>query len=81
MNKSYVIKVGNDENDFDEINEINLGDKKYGVFRDKFFTPIDNNFSVNIPLIYGEHVQILFLNMENGEIEKKEYNDLFNKEE
>ena len=81
MNKSYIIKVGNDENDFDEINEINLGNRKYGVFRDKFFTPIDNNYSINIPLIYGEHVQILFLNMENGEIEIKQYNDLFNKEE
>ena len=81
INNSYIIKIGENENDYDEINEFNLGEKKFGVFRDKFFTPIDNNYSVNIPLVYGEHVQLLFLNMYSGEIEQKEYNDLFNKEE
>ena len=80
INNSYIIKIGNDENDYDEINEFNLGNKKFGVFRDKFFTPINNNYSVNIPLIYGEHVQLLMLNMNNGDIEQKDYNDLFNKE-
>ena len=81
MNKSYLIKIGNDENDFDEISEINLGGNKFGVFRDKFFTPINNNYSINIPLVYGEHVEIIFLNMDNGDIELKEYNELFNKED
>ena len=81
INNSYIIKVGNDENDFDEINEFSFGDKKFGVFRDKFFTPIDNNYSVNIPLVYGEHAQILFFNMYTGEIELNDYNELFNKEE
>ena len=81
MNKSYIIKLGKEENENDEIDEFDLGDKKFGVFRDKFFNPINNNYSINIPLAYGEHIQILILNMENGEIEKKEYIDLFNKEE
>ena len=81
INKSYIIKLGKEENENDEIDEFDLGDKKFGVFRDKFFNPINNNYSINIPLAYGEYIQILSLNMENGEIEKKEYIDLFNKEE
>ena len=81
INKSYIIKLGKEENENDEIDEFNLGDKKFGVFRDKFFNPINNNYSINIPLAYGEHIQLLLLNMENGEIEQKEYNDLFNRED
>ena len=81
INKSYIIKLGKEENENDEIDEFDLGDKKFGVFRDKFFNPINNNYSINIPLAYGEHIQLLLLNMENGEIEQKEYNDLFNREE
>ena len=42
---------------------------------------ITNNYSVNIPLVYGEHAQILFFNMYTGEIELNDYNELFNKEE
>ena len=79
--KSYIIKVENDEDEYDQINEFTLKEKKLGVFRDKFFTPIDNNYSVNIPLVYGEHAQILFFNMYTGEIELNDYNELFNKEE
>ena len=81
MNKSYIIKLSKEENENDEIDEFNLGEKKYGVFRDKFFSPINNNFSINIPLAYGEHIQTLLLNMDNGNIEQKEYNNLFNKED
>ena len=81
MNKSYIIKISNNDNEHDEINEFNLGYKKFGVFRDKFFTPINNNYSVNIPLAYGEHIQILLLNMDTGDIEQKAYNNLFNKED
>ena len=81
INKSYIIKVAENENDYDDINEFFITDKKFGVFRDKFFIPIDNNYSVNIPLVYGENVQMLILNMETGNIEQKVYNDLFNKEE
>ena len=81
INKSYIIKLGKEENENDEIDEFNLGEKKFGVFRDKFFNPINNNFSINIPLPYGEHIQTVLLNMDNGEIEEKEYNNLFNKED
>ena len=72
-NKSFV--------NFDEINEFNnFGEEKFGVFRDKLFTPIDNNYAINIPLIYGEHIQLLLLNMETGKIEQKFYDDIFNEE-
>lgn len=81
INKSYIIKLGKEENENDEIDEFDLGEKKFGVFRDKFFNPINNNFSINIPLAYGEHIQTLLLNMDNGEIEQKEYNNLFNRED
>ena len=81
INKSYIIKLGKEENENDEIDEFDLGEKKFGVFRDKFFNPINNNFSINIPLAYGEHIQTLLLNMDNGEIEQKEYNYLFNRED
>ena len=78
-NNSYVIKIGNEENHFDEINEFNkLGNEKFGVFRDKLFTPIDNKYAINIPLIYGENIQLLLLNMNTGEIEQKFYDDIFN---
>ena len=70
-----------DEDICDEINEIdNYEEKNYGVFRDKLFTPIDNNYAINIPLIYGEHIQLLLLNMNTGEIEQKLYDDIFNDE-
>ena len=78
QNKSYVVKIGKEENLLDDIYEFNLGEEKFGVFRDKFFTPIDNNYAINIPLIYGEHIQLLLLNMDTGEIEQKFYNDIFN---
>ena len=80
VNKSYVIKIGNDDNS-DEINEINLLDKKFGVFRDKLFYPFDNKNAINIPLVYGEHIQLIFLNMDNGDIQSHFFDDLFNKEE
>ena len=56
-NKSYIIKVGEDENNLDKIKEFNkFDDKKFGVYIDKLFTPIYNKYAINIPLIYGEHI-------------------------
>ena len=80
-NKSYIVKIRMEENNLDEINEFsNFDGEKLGVFRDKLFTPIDNNYAINIPLIYGENIQLLFFNMDSGEIERKDYNDIFNNE-
>ena len=80
-NKSYINKVGEDENNLDETKEFNkFDDKKLGVFIDKLFTPIDNKYAINIPLIYGEHIQLILLNMETGKIEQKFYGDIFNDE-
>ena len=78
-NKSYIIKVGEDENNLDEIKEFNkFDDKKFGVY--KLFTPIDNKYAINIPLIYGEHIQLILLNMETGKNEQKFYYYIFNDE-
>lgn len=79
-NKSYIVKIGMKDNAFDEIDEFNFGEEKFGVFRDKLFTPIDNDYAINIPLIYGDHVQLILLNMDTGEIKKKLYEDIFNVE-
>ena len=80
-NKSYIVKIRMEENNLDEINEFsNFDGEKLGVFRDKLFTPIDNNYAINIPLIYGENIQLLFFNMDSGEIERKDYNNIFNNE-
>ena len=80
-NKSYIVKIRMEEDNLDEINEFsNFDGEKLGVFRDKLFTPIDNNYAINIPLIYGENIQLLFFNMDSGEIERKDYNDIFNNE-
>ena len=80
-NKSYIVKIGNNDNSIDEIIEFNnFGEEKYGVFRDKLFTPIDNNYAINIPLIYGDHIQLLLLNMDTGEMDQKFYDDIFNDE-
>ena len=76
-NKDYLIKIGNDENFFDEISEFNVNQEKIGVFRDKLFTPIDNNIAINIPLIYGDNIQILKIDMNNGIIEQKIIKDIF----
>ena len=80
QNKSYVVKIGKEENLYDNIEEFNLGEEKFGVFKDKFFTPIDNNYAINIPITNRENIQLLLLNMNTGEIEKKIYNDIFNEE-
>jgi len=80
-NKSYIVKIRMEEHNLDDINEFsNFDGEKLGVFRDKLFTPIDNNYAINIPLIYGENIQLLIFNMDSGEIERKDYNDIFNNE-
>ena len=78
-NKSYIVKIGMDENPLDEINEFNnFSDENIGVFRDKLFTPINNDYAVNIPMMSGENIQLLFLNMKTGDIEKKIYDNIIN---
>ena len=77
-NKSYIIELAKDENSYDKISEFNLEKDKFGVFRDKLFTPIDETYAVNIPLMYGEHIQILLMDMKTGKIEQKNYDDIFN---
>jgi hypothetical protein len=80
-NNSYIVTIGKEGNNSDDINEFDVLDgEKLGVFRDKLFTPIDKNYAINIPLVYGENLQLLLFNMNTGEIERKDYNDIFNME-
>ena len=63
----YIYKIVQNEEEKDiieeydcELNENNI------VFRDKFFEPIEENKTVNIPAVIGENIKIFIL--ENGKI-------------
>lgn len=69
----YIYKIGeNGQND--EIKEFNcnLNDSN-NVFRDKLFMPIDDNRSVNIPLIVGEEIRVFILEKNTGNITIQNY--------
>ena len=74
-NANYVLKIGMENEPFDQIDEIKNGENNVtGVYREKFFIPVDNDKAVNIPLVVGEDIQIFILNMNTGEIEVKKQN-------
>ena len=66
---------------FDQINEVKVGENNItGVYREKFFIPVENDLAVNIPLVVGEDIQIFVLNMNTGEIKVKKENKEKNRE-
>jgi len=69
----YIYKIGENGED-DEIKEFDckLMDTN-NVFREKLFMPIDNDKSVNIPLIIGDDIKILILNTNTGIIGMQNY--------
>ena len=71
----YIYKIG-ENSEKDEINEFtfNLNDSN-NVFKDKLFLPIDDDRTVNIPLIIGEEIKILILNTNTGNIINKNYDN------
>ena len=73
----YIYKIGENGED-DEIKEYycNLMDTN-NVFREKLFLPIDNNKSVNIPLIIGDRIKILLLDTNTGKIDMQNYVNSF----
>jgi len=72
----YIYKIGKNEDEKDDIVEFkcNLNENSR-VFKDKFFMPINDNESVNIPLIIGEDIKIYILNTNNGEITIQNYQE------
>jgi hypothetical protein len=72
-NKNYTVKIENEEDIPDEINEIILKFNEVRTFKDKLFYPLFDNLAINEPLIVGENRRILFLDMNNGNIENKSY--------
>jgi hypothetical protein len=72
-NKSYTIKIEKDEDIPDEINEIKLNNKEFRTFKDKLFYPFLDNITINCPLIVGEERQVLLLDLNTGNIERKIY--------
>ena len=69
----YIYKIG-ENGQKDEIKEFNcnLNDSN-NVFRDKLFMPIDDNRSVNIPLIVGEEIRVFILETNTGNITIQNY--------
>jgi hypothetical protein len=72
-NKSYIFKIGMEDDVPDEINEFVVQFSDVRIFKDKLFYPIYENFSVNSPLIIGENKTVLVLNINTGVIESKNY--------
>ena len=72
----YIYKIGKNEDEKDDIVEFkcNLNENNR-VFKEKFFMPINDYESVNIPLIIGEDIKIYILNTNNGEITIQNYQE------
>ena len=71
----YLYKVGKKENETDVIEEYKLELKdKVSIFKDKLFIPTSDNKAINIPLIIGEEIKVITLDMESGEIISTDFN-------
>ena len=71
----YLYKVGKEENETDVIEEYKLELKdKVSIFKDKLFIPTSDNKAINIPLIIGEEIKVITLDMESGEIISTDFN-------
>ena len=71
----YLYKVGKKENETDVIEEYKLELKdKVSIFKDKLFIPTSDNKAINIPLIIGEEIKVITLDMESGEIISIDFN-------
>ena len=72
-NKNYIVKIGNDDDTPDEINETVLQYNGIRTFKDKFFYPMFDNYCINIPLNVGKNKTVLILDTETGNIECKNF--------
>lgn len=73
----YIYKIGKNEEEKDEIDEFkcNLTENDR-VFKDKLFLPINENESINIPLMIGEEIKIYILDTNKGEITIQNYQEI-----
>ena len=72
----YIYKIGRNEEEKDEIDEFQCNlNKGNSLFRDKFFMPIGDNKSVNIPLMIGEDIKIYILDTNSGDITIENYEE------
>lgn len=71
--KNYTVKIENDEDVPDEIQEKILNYNEVRTFKDKLFYPLFDNIAINSPMIIGEKKQILLMDINNGNIEIKNY--------
>ena len=70
----YIYKIGENEEDKDQIDNFNCKiNEENNVYRDKLFMLIDDKKSANIPLIIGDDIKILLLDLYKGEISIKNY--------
>ena len=66
----YIYKVGMDENEEDKIEEHKFElNEKINIFKDKFFMPIKNDKSINIPLIIGGEIKVIIIDTQNGDVQ------------
>ncbi len=73
----YIYKIGNNEEGKDDIEEYKCNiNENNSVFKDKLFMPVEENKSVNIPLIIGDDIKIYILDTDNGEITVKNYEEI-----
>ena len=71
----YLYKVGKEENEKDAIEEYKLDLKdKLSIFKHKLFIPTKDNKAVNIPLIIGDEIKVIILDMDSGEINSTDFN-------
>ena len=72
-NKNYIVKIGDDDDTPDEINEAVLQYNGIRTFKDKFFYPMFDNYCINIPLNVGKNKTVLILDTDTGNIECKNF--------
>ena len=73
----YIYKIGNNDEEKDEIEEYKCNiDENNSVFKDKLFMPVEEDKSVNIPLIIGDDIKMYIIDTNNGEITVKNYEEI-----
>ena len=72
----YVYTISSEEDKKDEIEQFQCNLKQSNIiFRDKFFMPIQNDKSVNFPLLIGDDIKIFILDRNTGEITIQNYEE------
>ena len=75
-NQNYIYTFKKDERDIiEEYSQLN--NDFMNIYREKFYIPINDKNSINIPLITNE-IQLLYLDNEIGQISKVNYNSNLN---